>query len=239
MTPFSPAAGTRRSSRLESQRGHRTASVAWAGVRVRPREVVFQPRWAEFAAAATPSQRAKGFMQQASLYSQQWSLQRGMHSVKNLRDPRKRFDWLFCFSRLKCSPVMLRSRPTGISCESLPQEGSWSLNSELFWAGRAAWPTLPAKTLGTAGEWLMNVLPYLSSSRTWLSASRDGSQPPRKHSFHSSPQTAAVPGAGVGKHQPPTGKSWQTFITKGMGLFCRWTPATRITKLPKIHANSF
>lgn len=38
------------------------------------------------------------------------------------------------------------------------------------------------------------------------------SQTLRKHSFHPRPQAAAVPGTGVGKHQPLTEKAWQTFI---------------------------
>lgn len=45
----------------------------------------------QFSPAGTPLQRAKGSMQQALLYNEQWSLQCGVHSVKNLRDSRKRF----------------------------------------------------------------------------------------------------------------------------------------------------
>lgn len=87
---FCPAAGTRRglSAAIPAtslERGHRAASVAWAGVRIRPQEVVFQPWAAEVPPAASPLQGAKGSMQQASLYNEQWSLQCGMPSLKNLQ----------------------------------------------------------------------------------------------------------------------------------------------------------
>lgn len=60
---------------------------------------------------------------------------------------------------------------------------------------------------------------------------RGDGQPLRKqyvvptHGFHPCPQAAAVPGTGVGKHQPLTEGAWQTFITKEecgrMDLFSR------------------
>lgn len=99
VTSFCPLQEHGGSSELESQRppcNEATAGLRWRGQGLHVPRRSRSSRGEQSVLLPSPCREP---VQQAALYSQQWSLQRGMHSVKNLSDPRKRCHWfLFVFT---------------------------------------------------------------------------------------------------------------------------------------------